>query len=68
MLELLENPYLQLSLFVYVAVYGVAFGVKNFIKRVIAFFKNKKLRQSSLGRILDSLWATSIVLLIIAHY
>lgn len=68
LMSLLGNPHLQLGLFAYVVVYGIALGVKNFITRVVAFFKNKHLLQSQLGRILDSLWITSVVLLIVASY
>ena len=68
LMSLLENPHLQLSLFAYVIVYGIAFGVKNFINRVVALFKNKKVHQLLPGRIFDSLWITSVVLLIIANY
>ena len=68
LMSLLENPYLQLGLFAYVVVYGIALCVENFITRVVALFTDKKLHQSPLGRILDSLWITSIVLLIVANY
>lgn len=68
LMSLLGNPHLQLGLFAYVVVYGIALGVENFIKRVVALFKNKKVHQSLLGRVFDLLWITSVVLLIVANY
>ena len=68
LMSLLENPHLQLGLFAYVVVYGIALGVEKLHHAFDNSLQIKKLHQSPLGRILDSLWITSIVLLIVAHY
>ena len=56
----ISNIY-ELSFIVLWLAYGLAFGFKNWIKRPMAFVKNKSYNQSQLGKILDMLFLVSML-------
>lgn len=59
-MNLLQNEYVTLAILVYVIVYGLAFGLKNWLMWLYTTATNKIYIQNDLGRLLDALWLAGI--------
>lgn len=53
---------LLVFLYIYIIVYGFAFGVRNFTLRIVAALQGRDFIQSGLGVTLDALWFTALVI------
>lgn len=51
----------NILLVILVLIYGLSFGVKNFILRITTFVWQERYLQSSFGKILDWAWFVSLI-------
>lgn len=63
-MEILNNEYLQLLVWLFTLTYGVAFGIKNWALWVISLFSDRRYVQNDIGKTLDALWVVCVVFLI----
>lgn len=63
-MEILNNEYLQLVVWLFALSYGIAFGVKNWAIWVFSLFVGDRYVQNDIGKTLDALWAVCVVFLI----
>lgn len=63
-MEILNNEYLQLVVWLFVLTYGIAFGINNWVIRIISLFSDKRYVQNDIGKALDALWAICVAFLI----
>lgn len=52
---------INLVVFLYVVIYGIALGIGNMATRIIAIISLRSVRQTTLGGILDAIWITAII-------
>lgn len=58
----------QLSLILFITIYGVSYGIKNNLMRIWSLISNQTMLQSPAGRILDFTWIATIITLIGTYY
>lgn len=63
-MEILNNEYLQLVVWLFTMTYGLAFGIKNWAIRVISLFSDGRYVQNDIGKTLDALWIVCVGFLI----
>lgn len=64
-IEIMNNIYVLYAVVLYIIVYGIAFGVRNWINRTFAVFTQRSVIQNSLGKTLDALWLVLVVMLVL---
>lgn len=63
-MEILNNEYLQLVIWLFVLSYGIAFGIKNWSIWVFSLFSDGHYVQNDIGKTLDALWIVCVIFLI----
>lgn len=63
-MEILNNEYLQLVVWLFTVTYGLAFGIKNWVISTLSLFSNGRYVQNDIGKTLDALWIVCVVFLI----
>lgn len=52
----------------FILVYGIPFGISNWVVRFVGIFRKGATRQSEIGKVLDAVWLICIVWVVIVLF
>lgn len=66
-MEILQNEYLLLIVWLFTLVWGISYGVKNWTVRVVSLFSIEQYNQSAAGKVLDAVWIVCVGFLVYTY-